>query len=115
MKKDSHYGNSRVANGSKNVAVARGVGSRGRTPNVQGQGMKGMRGIAVTSRPTINIRDCGFGSGTVWAEREMRKLGEAGDAGNAKTVEFQETCFVKVTHTAMNEVASRRGYNSEKG
>ena len=77
--------------------------------------MKRKRGIAIASRPSIDICNCGLGSGTVWAERERRELGEAGDARNAKTVELEETFFVKVTHTSMNEVAGRRGYNNEKG
>jgi hypothetical protein len=77
--------------------------------------MKRVRGIAVASRPSINTCNCGLGSGTVWAERERRLLGEAGDAMNAKTVELEETRFMKVTHTSMNEAAGRRGYISEKG
>jgi hypothetical protein len=64
-----------------------------------------MRGIAVASRPLIDIFNCGLGSGTFWSKRERRELGEAGDAKNAKTIELEETCFVKVTHTAMNEIA----------
>ena len=77
--------------------------------------MKRVRGIAVASRPSINMCNYELGSGTVWGKRERRELGEAGDVRNAKTVELEEARFVKVTDTSMYEVAGKRGYNSEKG
>ncbi len=98
-----------VTDSSKDVAVAGGVWSRRRAPNVQSQGVKRMRRITITSSVAIDVRNCGLGNGTVRAKGKRRKLGEAEDAMDAEAIELEEVCFMKVTHTAMEKVTSSKG------
>ncbi len=115
LKKNGDNRCSGVAHCSKDVAVAGGVWSRSRAPYVQSQGVKRVRRITITSRASIDVRNCGLGNGTVRAKRERSELGEAEDAMDTEAVELEKACFMKVTHAAMDEVTSRSSNIGEKG
>jgi hypothetical protein len=69
LNEDGDDGSCCVTDCAKDIAVTGSVGGRGGTPDVQSQSVKGMRGITVTGRATVDRGNGGLGSSAVRAER----------------------------------------------
>jgi hypothetical protein len=65
-----------------------------------------VRGITVTRRAAIDVRDSRLGSGTIKAESNGRELGLAGDAEETQIFKLEKASLVKVAASTMYEVTA---------